>query len=467
MGRLTVAAIEKYKATTQRREIADGGGLYLTIQPRPSGAKGWALRYRRPDGRPAKLVLGSVDLSGHEPEGRPQIGTPLSLRAARALAADQLRDRARGVDVAAKHLAEKARQRATVGNGGNNFSVLVRAFIDQHCRVYNRRWLESASLFGVDYPEDGKAEPTLRRNGLCDRWRHRDLRDITSDELHDIVVEAQRTGVPGRPSRHDGPSDSRGRALAAALSKFCSWAKEHRHISVNPALDLFFPAPGKARTRTLNCKLDVRRADELRWLWKGCDRLSEPFGSLLKVLLLSGMRLHELSELTVEEVSDDCTTLRIPAERTKNHKAFEVYLPPLARELLTGVKRFDGSRYIFSTNGRTPVSGWSKIKRQLDEAMSKFAREEHGGDFTIPDWRIHDLRRTCATGMHSLGVPPHIVEACLNHVSGHRAGVAGVYNQEQYSKEKKAAWARWAGHVDSIINGAPSNVLPFAVSAGV
>src|SRR5215471_10035116 len=157
MGRLTVAAIEKYRPTTTRREISDGGGLYLTIQPKPSSAKGWALRYRRPDGRPAKLVLGSVDLSGHEPEGRPQIGTPLSLRAARALAADQLRERARGVDVAAKHLAEKARQRATVRNNGNNFAVLVTAFIDQHCRVNNRRWLESASLFGLDYGEDGTA----------------------------------------------------------------------------------------------------------------------------------------------------------------------------------------------------------------------------------------------------------------------------------------------------------------------
>jgi integrase len=462
MGRLTVAAIQKYRPTATRREIPDGGGLYLTIQPRPSGAKGWALRYRRPDGRPAKLVLGSVDLSGHEPEGRPQIGTPLSLRAARALASEALRERARGIDVAAVHLADKARQRATVTNGGNNFAVLVRTFIDEYCKVNNRRWQESASLFGLDYGENGEA--TMRKGGLCDRWRHRDLRDITGDELHDVVVEAQRTAVPGRPSRHDGPSDSRGRALAAALSKFFSWAKQARHISVNPALDLYFPPPGKARSRTLNCKLDVRRADEVRWFWSACGDLPEPFGTLLKLLLLTGMRLNECAELRTEkEVSDDLATLRIPGERTKNHKAFEVYLPEQAVNLLASVKRFDGCRFWFSTNGRTPVSGWSKIKRQLDEAMLKIARAERGNEYQIEPFRLHDLRRTCATGMHSIGIAPHIVEACLNHVSGHKASVAGVYNHATYEPEKRIAWARWAGHVESIIDGKQQpNVLPFA-----
>jgi integrase len=458
---LTDAAVRRFRPRPgERREIPDGGvpGLYLVVHP--SGGKGWALRFRRPDGRPAKLVLGSLDLGGKEPEGDPKVGDPLSLVAARALAADQLRRRKRGIDVAAVHVAEKRRAREAVTNGGNNFAVLVRTFIDQHCRVNNRRWQESASLFGLDYPEDGKAEPNLRKGGLADRWRFRQLRDITGDELHDIVVEAQRTGVPGRPPRRPGSSDSRGRALAAALSKFFSWSKEHRHISTNVASDLYFPASGKARERVLNSKIDVRRADEVRWFWKATDTLSEPFGALLKLLLLTGCRLNELAELRTEEVSDDLATLRIPGERTKNHRPTEVYLAPLARDLLAGVKRFDGCPFAFSTTGQSAVSGWSKIKRQLDEAMSKFARAEHGSDFTIPSWRIHDLRRTCATGMHSIGIAPHIVEAALNHVSGHRAGVAGVYNQEQYSEEKKAAWARWAGHVQAVVNGAQSNVVP-------
>src|SRR5262249_7097575 len=164
-----------------------------------------------------------------------------------------------------------------VSNGGNNFAVLAKSFIDEHCRVNNRRWLESASLFGFEHGEDGGL--TMRKGGLADRWRHRDLRDITGDEVHDLGVEAQCTGVPGRPPRHSGASGSRARALAAALSKFCSWAKEHRHISVNPALDLYMPKPGKARERVLNTKLDVRKGDEVRWFWKATDT-TQPFGTL-------------------------------------------------------------------------------------------------------------------------------------------------------------------------------------------
>jgi integrase len=454
---LTDGAVRKYRPGRKRREIADGGapGLYLLIQV--SGHKSWALRYRRPNGKTAKLTLGPLDLGGKEPDGNPKIGDPLSLVAARQLAAEQLRQLKRGIDVAAVHVAAKRRQREAV------ISATARVFIDEHCRKHNRRWRESASLFGFDYPEDG--EPTMRKAGLVARWRDRELRGISGDELHDIVIEAQRAGVPGRPPRHPGLNDSRARAIAAALSKFFSWAKEHRHISINPALDLYIPRQAKARSRVLNSKLDVRKGDEVRWFWKATDTLSEPFAPLLKLLLLTGCRLNELAELRIEEVSDDLATLRIPGERTKNHKAFEVYLPALAVKLLANVKRFDGCRYIFSSNGRSSVSGWSKIKRQLDQTMVELCRVERGSNYLIEPWRIHDLRRTCATGMHSIGIPPHVVEAGLNHISGHRAGVAGTYNQATYSEEKKAAWARWASHVESIINGEQSdNVVPFAAT---
>jgi integrase len=305
----------------------------------------------------------------------------------------------------------------------------------------------------------------MRKGGLAARWRDRELRSITADELHDLIDEARRDGVPGRKPRQRGPNDSRARAMAAAFSMFFGWAKKNRHVSVNPALDLHKPKPSRARERVLNSKLDVRRADEIRWFWKAADKLSEPYGALLKLLLLTGCRRDEIAELTGDEVSDDLATLRLPGKRVKNHRGFEVYLPPLARDLLAGAKRFAGCRFWFSTNGQTPVASWSKAKRDLDAAMLRLARQEHGDEYQIEAWRIHDLRRTCATGMHGIGIAPHIVEAALNHISGHKAGVAGVYNQEQYSAEKKAAWARWASHVESIVNGEPqSNVVPFSVA---
>jgi integrase len=214
----------------------------------------------------------------------------------------------------------------------------------------------------------------------------------------------------------------------------------------------------------LNAKLDVRRADELRWFWAATGTLSEPFATVMRFLLLLGCRRDELAKLHLDEVSDDLETLRIPSERTKNHRPFEVHLPPLAVQLLASVRRLDGCCYVFSTNGRTPVSGWSKVKRRLDAAMLQLAHQERGDAYQLEAWRIHDLRRTCATGMSAIGIAPHIVEACLNHVSGHKAGVAGTYNRNTYEPEKRIAWARWATHVEGIVTGKPTNVVPFAAT---
>ena len=118
-----------------------------------------------------------------------------------------------------------------------------------------------------------------------------------------------------------------------------------------------------------------------------------------------------------------------------------------------GTKRLPNCKFVFSTNGRSPISGFSKTKMRLDGAMLAEARKERGKEITIPSWRLHDLRRTCATGMAGLGVAPHIIEAVLNHVSGAKAGVAGTYNREAYQEEKRAALERWASHVSAIISG--------------
>jgi integrase len=91
-------------------------------------------------------------------------------------------------------------------------------------------------------------------------------------------------------------------------------------------------------------------------------------------------------------------------------------------------------------------SGWSRCKERLDDALR------------IPDWAIHDLRRVFATGAAEIGIQPHIIEAVLNHVSGHKSGVAGVYNRATYEAEKATALSRWAEHVAAIVEGRDSKV---------
>ena len=139
-----------------------------------------------------------------------------------------------------------------------------------------------------------------------------------------------------------------------------------------------------------------------------------------------------------------------------------VPLPPLARDLIGRVKRV-GNEFVFTTNGKVPVSSFSRIKERLDGLMLKAAQKQEraaGGDadaVSLPPWRLHDLRRTCATGMAGIGIQQHVVEAVLNHVSGAKAGVAGVYNVHSYSAEKTAALERWTAHVEALVTGKPSN----------
>jgi integrase len=248
--------------------------------------------------------------------------------------------------------------------------------------------------------------------------------------------------------------------MAAALSKLFAWLLEHRHIVSNLAVGMYKPPAPAARQRVLNVKPDVRRADELRWFWVASEQVGEPVTALLRLLLLTGCRLSEIAEMRWDELSDNHATLHLTGERTKNRKPYTVHLPPLARAALATVPRIEGCPYVFSTNGATPVTVGSKIKARLDTAMLAAARKERGDAATITPWRLHDLRRTCATGIAGIGIAPHIVEACLNHISGAKASVAGVYNVEQYEPEKRAAWERWAAHLEHIVTGKAGNVLP-------
>jgi integrase len=450
---LTHAAVRKYRGGKTRREIRDGGAQGLSLVVQPSGAKSWALRYRRPDGRPAKLTLGPVDFSGKEPSGEPVVGTPLSLASARALAAEQHRQRKRGIDVAAKYLSEK-RQKAQASQvaASNTFAALARLHIDEYARPHTRRWRDTARLLGFAYPNHG-GEPIMIKGGLADRWRNRGVASLDGGDLYGVIDETRRIGVPGLARRRSGASDTRARAMGAALSKLFSWLVEHRKIGLNPAVGMYKPKAPQPRDRVLS-------EAEIRWFWQGCDTLGEPFASLLKLLLITGCRRGEVAGMMHDELSEDGTIWTIPGARTKNGRQHLVHLPPLARAIIGAVSRVEGKAgYLFTTTGKSPVSGWSKIKRRLDTAMLALARAERGPHAVVGEWRLHDLRRTSATGMAELGIPPHIIEVVLNHISGHKAGVAGIYNRAEHSAERKAALELWAAHVKALVTGPSAKVV--------
>jgi hypothetical protein len=131
-------------------------------------------------------------------------------------------------------------------------------------------------------------------------------------------------------------------------------------------------------------------------------------------------------------------------------------LPPFARELLGLGAVTDKVGLVFSTNGSTPISGFSKAKRRLDAAMlsslNDQRRSEGRREGKLEAWRIHDLRRTMATGLQRLGVRLEVTEAVLNHVSGSRAGIVAVYQRHDYAIEKRDALESWAQHLSSLLS---------------
>jgi integrase len=177
---------------------------------------------------------------------------------------------------------------------------------------------------------------------------------------------------------------------------------------------------------------------EIVKLWNATDKIPLQFGAVLKLLLLTGCRAAEVDAMRWAELGDD-GIWTIPGSRTKNHLEHIVPLSALARNIIESVPRIEGD-FVFSTTGRSAISGWSKIKKRLDKEMSD-----------VPHWRRHDLRRTASTNMNALSILPHVVEAVLNHVSGHKGGVAGTYNKYNYLPEKREALARWSRHVQGLV----------------
>jgi integrase len=449
---LTVAVIERIKPAFQRQEIADAGakGLYLIVQP--SGSKSWAMRFRKPDGNPTKLTLGSFN-PGKAARGAPVMGGPLTLAEARSLSADINRMRASGTDVVSDAKAEKHRHRRIAAGETNTFAEVAQAFIQKH-KVKKtgerpRGWRDVAKVLGLDYPRDG-GEPTIVENGLCERWASKPIAEISGHDVHEVISEAIKDGVPGIKPKHDEASDNRGRKMGDALGSMFKWAMRHRRAAMqsNPMIGTFRPGPPPARDRVLTTA-------EIKSLWNACHKVAYPFGCIVKLLLVTGCRLNEIACLEWKELDRNLSVISLPGRRTKNSLPHVVHLAPAAKEIIKSAKRVEKCPYVFTITGRTPVSGWSKIKDRLDDAMI----ERNEGD-AFPPWRFHDLRRTCATMMsEQLRVSPHIVEAALNHVSGAKAGVAGTYNRAMYLEERAAALDQWATYVEGIATGKPTKVV--------
>jgi integrase len=253
-------------------------------------------------------------------------------------------------------------------------------------------------------------------------WAGRQIETIGRRDVADVLDDIADRG-----------SVAQARKMYAYLHRLMNWCVGRGILELNPMAKLEKPGAAVVRDRVLS---DA----EIGKLWAASKAIGWPFGPVVQLLLVTAARRSEIAELEWRELDGKESLIRLGAGRTKNDTPRTIPLCPLAWRIATEGPRIQGSRYVFTTTGDSPVSGWSKCKMQLDERMR-----------LNQPWRLHDLRRTAATGLERLGTPLQVTEAILGHSSGTKSGIVGVYQRHAYEAEKGAALAKWAGKVLSIV----------------
>lgn len=284
-----------------------------------------------------------------------------------------------------------------------NFEVAVKEFISKYAKPKNRDW--------------ARTESVLRK------FSYLNSKHIAEIKRADVVKVLDDMVAAGTPIRAN-------RALAA-IKKLFAWALDRGLIDLHPIVGLKPPAKEMRRDRILTDQ-------EVRTFWRASGELSYPFGPAVQLFLLTGQRRGEVTTMKWSDIDFERKVWTIPGAIAKNGRVHEVPLSAFVAELLASLPRFAGSEFVFTTTGRTPVSGFGRVKCRLDKAME------------VSTWRFHDLRRTAASGMARLGVSPHVIEKVLNHVSGQISGVAAIYNRHGYEAEKRQALEAWTVNLAEI-----------------
>jgi len=315
--------------------------------------------------------------------------------------------------------AEKARDVA------QDLSAKVRLGGDPALDKKTKR-AEARNTFGaiVDkFLEMRKA--THRPSTHCEATRY--LRDFAKP-LHNLPVKSiARHNIAELLDSVSARGTVTTNRMRSTLSACFSWAITRGHADVNPVIGTE-KLIEKSRDRVLS-------DSELAIIWKSVP--DNDFGAIVKLLILSGQRRDEIAHLTWNEIDLDSGLILLPGERTKNKKPHEVPLSAPMKAILSSRKRIEGRDLVFGKRVEA-IAGWGWRKDRLDTAI--------GQKIKVP-WTFHDIRRSCASRMADIGILPHVIEAALNHQSGTKRGVAGIYNRSTYASEKVTALRKWADHV--------------------
>jgi len=367
------------------------------LRVRASGVHTWMIQYAIAR-RTRRVVLGQL--------------SALDAGRARALAQTMLAKVRLGGDPAAEKDQAKAAAAETFG------ALLPRFLKYQNARLRPRSYVETERYLTVNAkPLHGSPIETVSRRAIAAR-------------LAKIEEES------GAVTRN---------RVRSALSAYFTWLAREGYLDANPVA-FTTVAEEKARDRVLS-------DEELRIIWRALE--DDQFGTILKILMLTGMRRDEAGGLRFDEISPNLPLITLPPERTKNEREHLVPLSDPVREILRAQPRramADGTpwEHVFGNTAGRGFQNYSRGKAELDARIAEAGHK-------LAHWTLHDFRRTLSTALHDrFGILPHVVETLLGHAGGHKNGIAGVYNKAIYLEERRRALGRWGAHVMGVVTGKPA-----------
>jgi integrase len=265
----------------------------------------------------------------------------------------------------------------------------------------------------------------LLRREMGKPWSGRSIHEITKRDVVDVISAIEQRGAPGTANK-----------TLKVIETFLRWCVGRAVLDRSPAEGVPMPAKVVTRDRVLT-------DGELAQVILAARQMSGPYGGIVELLALTGQRREEVAAMTWGELDLHRRVWTLPKSRTKNAKEHAVHLSEQSMAVL--LRTTVRGPFVFTVLGSKPFREFSRTKRQIDEFSG------------VTGWRLHDLRRTCVSGMARLGIPPHVADKILNHQSGTISGVAAVYQRHDFLDERNDALERWGAHVAKIAVDASSN----------
>jgi integrase len=378
---------------------------------------GFTCRIRRRNGRVTKTWVARRKRHGKQIKVRIGSADEMSIDVARAAAKKLLAQIDLGHDPAAERRAKAAKDQGTM-------SLRVAEYLEERAReVRPRSLVEMRRYLTGPY-----------------------FKTLHNVPLHEI--DRARVSTCIKAITREGHGATAGEAKVA-LSTFYSWAMRSGYTDLNPVINSIKLPDRKPRERVLS---DL----ELAAIWKACG--DDQYGKIVRLLICLSARRQEIGGIAWSELHDldgPQPTWTLPASRAKNGRALVLPLSSTALDIIRSVPRLVNRDQLFGVRLVSGFSAWDQGKKALDQRL---------GD-QVAEWRLHDLRRSAATKMADIGIAPHVIEQILNHQSGHKSGVAGIYNKSRYEREVRTALALWDDHVRTLVAGGKRKVVPFHKTA--